>query len=827
MQAILSILLIAFLHCTWPVDVAHADAEMGRLAGQQAGETIRSQIDSADEINQRLAQPLTSEHTPMRTFGPESEQESFNAQLTAPSSDVFVELFAQPGPSGDLTGVSIRQDTDFDGNPDYVFNVPVRVSGVCANGIISCDAGAWDNCAYYTWIANDHLEVSLVQKPSIGSLAACYCINNSCGGELVWNNLGLVLKDLGGGAVASVQSRDPHCTITNVAIEGPVIRYYGQKTGEMASGIQGVYLSGPADPEQFYGAGALPVDEEVAGQASDPGSYYSQLQAAFSAQPDAGFVGCTVSHNIGFSATGNTGIFDGQVGVAGNNYWGGSTIVTISDTVNLGPSRVTSAFITYVGYDDAMRIYVNGHLAWQDWPGCYERGTSFYSTPWAPVSPDYFTGGDNALHAAICIQGGGEGWFGYHIETSEYDPYLTTSGTCDPGHSCRLKEEEVCDSSGVNCVQTWHSFNPTGLSPLPMCETVTSADVGTYTACMDGSTATVYMGSYSEVVASGEDLWWRIERVYLCESEGEYDFDNVSRRTRHIRNTAQDNVTTLYFEDYDPETGLVTPRTVDLPERFDYEACEKACKLRKQVEDTEAGAAGTTADYRTTVESYVYLYRKCDGDTCPDGSGEEVIKDCACLNEFEEEASIMQVLDNAAEDLVCDDYDGYGNCIGDIHIFSGGDRRCRSDGLTIGFDDCCKDDEYWFGLGQCRVDERELATSKAEDLCHYIGEYCSEEIDLGFAEICIEHSKTYCCFNSKLSRIVHEQGRSQLQGDISTWGTAEAPSCRGFTPEEFQMLDFSGIDLSEWFGDIEVKAQDQIKNEMQEAIEGFYYEFTD
>ena len=41
------------------------------------------------------------------------------------------------------------------------------------------------------------------------------------------------------------------------------------------------------------------------------------------------------------------------------------------------------------------------------------------------------------------------------------------------------------------------------------------------------------------------------------------------------------------------------------------------------------------------------------------------------------------------------------------------------------------------------------------------------------------------------------------------------------------MLDFSRIDLSEWFGDIEVKAQDQIENEMQESIETFYDKFSD
>ena len=39
------------------------------------------------------------------------------------------------------------------------------------------------------------------------------------------------------------------------------------------------------------------------------------------------------------------------------------------------------------------------------------------------------------------------------------------------------------------------------------------------------------------------------------------------------------------------------------------------------------------------------------------------------------------------------------------------------------------------------------------------------------------------------------------------------------------MLDFSRIDLSEWYGDIETKAQDQIESEMQESIENHYNKF--
>ncbi|MDX9823117.1 MAG: conjugal transfer protein TraN, partial [Syntrophales bacterium] len=89
---------------------------------------------------------------------------------------------------------------------------------------------------------------------------------------------------------------------------------------------------------------------------------------------------------------------------------------------------------------------------------------------------------------------------------------------------------------------------------------------------------------------------------------------------------------------------------------------------------------------------------------------------------------------------------------------------------------------------------------------------------------CVQRANTYCCFNSKLGRIIHEQGRIQLQqfGASGDWGGAENPNCWGFTPEEFQMLDFSRIDLSEYFGDIKAKAASEVQRDMQRQVSDFY-----
>ena len=89
---------------------------------------------------------------------------------------------------------------------------------------------------------------------------------------------------------------------------------------------------------------------------------------------------------------------------------------------------------------------------------------------------------------------------------------------------------------------------------------------------------------------------------------------------------------------------------------------------------------------------------------------------------------------------------------------------------------------------------------------------------------CVQRARVYCVFNSRLGRIIQEQGRLQLQAFApdGRWGDAEHPNCRGFTPEEFQMLDFSQMDLSEYFQDIEHTAIEEIQETMNDKVHQFY-----
>ena len=99
----------------------------------------------------------------------------------------------------------------------------------------------------------------------------------------------------------------------------------------------------------------------------------------------------------------------------------------------------------------------------------------------------------------------------------------------------------------------------------------------------------------------------------------------------------------------------------------------------------------------------------------------------------------------------------------------------------------------------CEPEEALVAVKRDKRLCIYVGDYCSKQLNLLFIKICIQHKETYCCFNSKLARIINEGYRAQSG---SGWGSAQSPSCGGLTVTQFQTLDFAAIDFSEFYADI-------------------------
>jgi hypothetical protein len=199
-------------------------------------------------------------------------------------------------------------------------------------------------------------------------------------------------------------------------------------------------------------------------------------------------------------------------------------------------------------------------------------------------------------------------------------------------------------------------------------------------------------------------------------------------------------------------------------------------------------------------------------------------RNCQCLDELAEAASVMMVLDEAGRDMVCLDggITATGDCVGEIKIFNGKGSECLQNGWDTTFFNCCNDSvgSWLFFKEHCPDASLETVQAKQAGSAHYIGTYCKRDIPIIG---CIQEAEVYCLFNSKMGRIIHEQGRVQLQqfNPNDNWGSAGAPKCEGLTPEEFQMLDFSEIGLSEMFGDIAPLPAAQMQNDVQGAINDF------
>ncbi|WP_267926014.1 hypothetical protein [Desulfolithobacter dissulfuricans] len=610
---------------------------------QNSANAVMNEFGSSEGIRQNATVPLTGGGQMSSIDG--SSQGT--VQLVQPSSTAFMTMLIQPGPTGDLTTVQVMQDLNFDNTNDYSYRVPVPVSGVCANGIISCDPGTWDNCDYFKWTADDNGKVSVA--PSVVSeLGGCYCINSSCGSHLAWNNVSLLLQDLGGGAAGAIQQKKSGYVITQVEADGPSIAYYGQDTTSSSSTAgtgsnpQTRYLNNPA---------MLTSDAEtlVMTQSANPDSYYS-----------------LISDNMA-QRGGDSRAYTCRI----------NRVYTIDEIVrSSGAPTITDGTYTYTHYYE----YHIGGEGGDNSAGTTERHSFLYGYqvssgmvraypdgPWISLSSgsasscrsySYSTGIYHRVSGTICFQvengqwrfdglSTDTGWTNLCPPGSNYESGACVTIECanneviannclsyENNTDCRLKEEIV------DGVITYRNYNPTNLIPLPSNRTV---------------------GENSCINTVTRD-WWSKERTYLCQSDENFNFDDTAQRVHTITSSTLDNDynPSITYDDMrrDLDTGewIADSGTINLPDVLQVDECQFVCKTRRLVEDTEVSLAGTTTDYQISNDSWEFLYKTCiDQTTCPTEPGEEILTPCSCIDEFAEAASVMSVLEGAANDMICSD----------------------------------------------------------------------------------------------------------------------------------------------------------------------------
>ncbi len=203
----------------------------------------------------------------------------------------------------------------------------------------------------------------------------------------------------------------------------------------------------------------------------------------------------------------------------------------------------------------------------------------------------------------------------------------------------------------------------------------------------------------------------------------------------------------------------------------------------------------------------------CDGDVyCIDGSCETIQRQAN--TEFKDAVVALHSLAQANREFDPDT----------LTLFKGERETCHS--KVFGVINCCKGKGFALipgisllvALG-CDREEILLHERDAQGLCAYVGTYCSDKV-LG---VCVTKKKVYCCFESKLTRIIQEQGRAQLN---KPWDKPKREQCLGFSVDEFSRLDLSRMDFSEVYAEFTEAARlpDELETaiQIQQKIEDFY-----
>lgn len=622
-----------------------AQAQTVEERARAAAEAAREKSADSEAIQQNYLTPGLAGQSISTVDG----TKSFTPNLACQTTSTLLEILAQPGSTGDIASLRISRDKNLDGTVDQTMTLPMPVSGICANGVISCQPGTWNGCRSYKWDVAPAGDLKLAQV-DLTALAGCYCVNNSCGSNLVWGNMAGALKDIGGGVVGALTSADPRIGVAQASIDGPVIRYIGaQSTACTASPslAQTVYRANPA---QIQGdAASLASGSSVfqALKASPAGVGRAeqirecridrQVQLASLAFDDI------VSASGAFQSIASCGENCRRYRIYGLGTCGSNPpTYTGSFTVH-HPEHLASARIVRLGADDWLQVRINGSIT-----------TSVGPRPWLTEGlpsgdctlekereqsadidlTDKFRGGTTTIGARV--RSGKAGMWGYIDVEVRVDASCASSerivDIC-AGYAadanCQLHDENV------DGVQTFRNGVGTGLTPLPQTRLFESG------AC-----------SLSLVRP-----WFDRDRRYRCTIDtGVLPQPDLSRGAYIIDHSTE----TLLADRVKTKDGgyAASSRSFALPDRGSVAACEPICKTRAPKANTGVAPDGVVGSRQNTPSGWDTFYHACKttsagAASCPVGDGEELVSDCGCLDDFPEAIVMMQTVRLGGADMIC------------------------------------------------------------------------------------------------------------------------------------------------------------------------------
>ncbi|MDE8654465.1 hypothetical protein [Novosphingobium album (ex Liu et al. 2023)] len=626
---------------------AAAQAQSVEDRARAAAAASRAKTSDSDALQQNYLTPgLAGE--PITTI---DNKTSFNPNIACQKTATLLELLAQPAGTGDIGTLRILRDKDLDGAVDQTLTLPFAVSGICANGVIGCQPGTWNQCHFYKWDVGSSGDLKL-SEVSQTEVSGCYCINNSCGSNLAWGNLGSLLTDLGGGVIGALTTADPRIGVAQAVIDGPVIRYTGAQSTACSSS--------PALPQTAYRGNPT----ALAGDASVAAASSSIFQTLKSSPAGVGKAvqtrSCSITREVSLNAVkaedviarsaGGYATYDYGNGTvaflmgspADNSLGGSCTFFDYRMTLHVeDPDRLTDVRLPYWFADDWGQVRIDGELissgpsTWTGTgypPGNCERKGTFYAYPNLDLKP-WLTKGDHEIWLRVAVSGGGEAFAmvqaSVDLSCKPTEKLLDLCAANAADSKCQLYDETV---DGVTTVT---SGLATGLTPLPQTRLFKS---GTCSLSLTRP-------------------WFERQRRYRCTfdngalpepdlSRGAYIIDHSTETLLADRVTNKDGSTST------------SSRSFTLPDRGSVPACEAICKTRAPKANSEAAIDGVVGAKQNAPVGYDTFYHSCTTTSggisqCPLGAGEELVSDCGCLDDFPEAVVMMQTVRLGGADMIC------------------------------------------------------------------------------------------------------------------------------------------------------------------------------
>jgi len=599
-------------------------------AAEASAAQFTPNFNSKSSVKKNAIDPLQG-----RTQMTAQDGTQFNASIQCASAKQLVNVFAAPSGSGDLQTLLIAADMDLDGNMDTSLSTTLPISGVCSNGLISCDAGTWNNCQPLRWNATA-TNIAL-ENVNMENLAGCYCINNSCGSSLVWTNIGIITRDIGTGLVQAIQQQHPDYVISSVNVDSSNAEFYGATGAGCRTGTTGQteYLKNPASL-------ITGVNNEVSIQTTQPESLYNTVTGSIATQTT--------------TMTSNSCTIKRVVDVT-------------SDTCQLLPDAIQNSCVN-IENDPKCRLreeVVDGVTTYENYTPT--NLVPLESTRTIGSASGYITYESDVTEVLVLkIVNGIRGLYYEGTENEHPDYELYT-------YQVKIKIDN-------EFIYIWVEGLRIGLTDYEEIYSIV-APPGEITISYDalgkpllanirsGAPTPELVGIVydlpSRITLNGRKIvtipcnhnvtrpWWNKQRIYMCDT-APTTFDFTDAKIRSDRATSQasleqgfKNATKDAAGNWSEENiGLGSPQ--DMPVVAD---CQPVCKVFKVVQDDRVTPDATTSQVKVTPTRKVYRYPSCANNQCPLEAGETIEKDCQCLNDFAEAATIMQSIRFAGQDILC------------------------------------------------------------------------------------------------------------------------------------------------------------------------------